>query len=171
LLIVPLVLLPWWRKQWKQGLIAGVAFTLVTAGLYGTNALVTGEFNYQGGDRKTFYGSFPFDSPRDVWGEHTDLTATNDSDAESVLAPSEFIGRFAHNVEYFFIGRHFGFVPYFFPGVVALMCWALSRDRFRAWRTLTLLGLVGSTVVWLVLAPYTWSGGGGPPGNRYFLSL
>jgi hypothetical protein len=170
LLIAPLVLLPWWRKQWTRGLGVGVVFALVAAGLFGVNALVTGEFNYQGGDRKTFYGSFPFDSTRDVWGQNTDLVATNDADAERVLAPSEFIGRFARNLEYFLIGRHFGFVPYFFPGVVALIFWALSRDRFRAWRTLTLVALVGSTVVWLVLAPDSWSGGGGPPGNRYFLN-
>jgi hypothetical protein len=170
-LIAPLVLLPLWRKQLLQGFMIGLAFVAVTGGLFTINALVTGEFNYQGGDRKEFFGSFPFESSRNVWAEHTDLVTTNDSDAESVLAPSEFAGRLAHNVEYFLIGRHFGFVPYFFPGAVALIWWAFSRDRFRAWRTLTLLGLVGSTGVWLVLAPYTWSGGGGPPGNRYFLSI
>ena len=50
--------------------------------------------------------------------------STNDSDAESVL--QDFSNRFAHNVEYFLVGRHFGFVPYFFPGVVAIVLW-LSR--------------------------------------------
>jgi hypothetical protein len=170
-LIAPLVLLPLWRKQRLQGFVTGVAFLAVAGGLFTINALVTGEFNYQGGDRKTFYGSFPFDSSRNVWSQHTNLITTNDADTESVLTPSEFLGRFAHNVEYFLIGRHFGFVPYFFPGVVALIWWAFSRDRFRAWRTLTLMGLVGSTGVWLVLAPYSWSGGGGPPGNRYLLNI
>ena len=170
-LMVPLVLLPWWRKQWKHGLIVGVVFVAVGGGLFGINALVTGEFNYQGGDRKTFYGSFPFDSTRDVWAEKTDRSTTNDADTENVLAPSQFVPRLAHNLEYFFIGRHFGFVPYFFPGVVALFGWAFSRDRFRAWRTLTFLALVGGTAFWLVIAPDSWSGGGGPPGNRYFLNI
>jgi hypothetical protein len=170
-LIAPLVVLSLWQKQWLQGFIVGLVFLAVTGGLFTVNALVTGEFNYQGGDRKQFYGSFPFDSSRDVWVQKTALVTTNDSDAESVLAPSEFVGRFSHNIEYFLIGRHFGFVPYFFPGVVVVICWACARDRFRAWRTLTLLGLAGSTAVWLLLAPYSWSGGGGPPGNRYFLSI
>ena len=170
-LIAPLVLAPWWRKQVWKGLTAGIVFTLVAGGLFGVNAIVTGEFNYQGGDRKTFYGSFPFDSSRDVWNENQNLVSTNDSDAASVLAPSEFAGRFAHNVEYFLIGRHFGFVPYFFPGVVVLVGWAFSRDRFQAWRVLTLSCLCIATLLLLILAPYTWSGGGGPPGNRYFLSL
>ena len=31
--------------------------------------------------------------------------------------------------------------------------------------------VVGSVVALLVFSPYTWSGGGGPPGNRYFMSL
>jgi hypothetical protein len=151
--------------------VAGIIFTLVAGGLFGVNALVTGEFNYQGGDRKTFYGSFPFDSPRDVWNENQNLATTNDSDAASVLAPSEFVGRFAHNVEYFLIGRHFGFVPYFFPGVVALLGWVSSHDRFQAWRVLTVSCLCVATLLLLIFAPYSWSGGGGPPGNRYFLSL
>ena len=34
-----------------------------------------------------------------------------------------------------------------------------------------LLALVTSNVVLLAFAPDTWNGGGGPPGNRYFLSL
>jgi hypothetical protein len=170
-LIAPLVLLLWWRRRFWKGLVAGIVFMLVTGGLFGVNALVTGEFNYQGGDRKTFYGSFPFDSARDIWNENQNLVSTNDSDASSVLAPSEFVGRLAHNVEYFLLGRHFGFLPYFFPGVVALLGWAFSRDRFDAWRVLTLSSLCAATLALLVFAPYTWSGGGGPPGNRYFLSL
>jgi hypothetical protein len=170
-LIVPLVLLLWWRGSFRKGLAAGIIFTLVAGGLYGVNALITGEFNYQGGDRKTFYGSFPFDSARDVWNENQNLASTNDSDAASVLAPAEFVGRFAHNVEYFLIGRHFGFVPYFFPGVVALLGWIVSRDRLQTWRLLTLSCLCIATLALLIFAPYSWSGGGGPPGNRYFLSL
>jgi hypothetical protein len=97
--------------------------------------------------------------------------ATDDSDAGTVLDPSELVNRLGHNIEYFLIGRHFGFVPYFFPGVVALALWLFSRERFEAWRTFTMLGLVGSTLVVLVFAPYSWSGGGGPAGNRYFLSF
>jgi hypothetical protein len=96
---------------------------------------------------------------------------TNDSDADNVLDPAEFPNRFGRNLEYFLIGRHFGFVPYFFPGFVALVLWLASRSRSDAWRVLTFLGLAASTLVLLVFFPYTWSGGGGPVGNRYFLNL
>jgi hypothetical protein len=171
-LIAPLVLLLFWRRQRRSAIATGAVFVLVTCAFFGANALITGEFNYQGGDRKTFYGSFPFESSsRDVWNERAELVTTNDSDAANVLAPSEFLGRFGHNVEYFVIGRHFGFVPYFFPGAIVLVAWASSRDRFRAWRVLALVGLGLAVLMLLIFFPYTWSGGGGPPGNRYFLSL
>ena len=129
-----------------------------------------GEFNYQGGDRKTFIGSYPFDgSPDGAWERQGIEKATNDSDADSVF--KDFPNRFAHNVEYFLIGRHFGFVPYFFPGVVAIGLWLASRNRWQPWRLFTFLAVVGSAAGLLVFAPFTWSGGGGPPGNRYFLSM
>jgi hypothetical protein len=49
--------------------------------------------------------------------------------------------------------------------------WLVSRERFEPWRVAAFLGVAGATAVVLVLVPYTWSGGGGPPGNRYFLSF
>lgn len=170
-LVAPLVLGLWWHRRFAHGLIVGIVFTLVTGGLFLANALVTGEFNYQGGDRATFYGSFPFDgSAPDAWDRRA-LVTTNDSDAAVVLEPGELPQRFAHNARYFLVGRHFGFVPYFFPGVVAFALWLISSKRFTAWRLLTVGGVVGSAVVLLLFLPYSWSGGGGPPGNRYFLSV
>lgn len=170
-LAAPMVLALWWRRQWLRGLLVGTVFVVATGGLFFWNALVTGEFNYQGGDRATFYERFPFDgSPQNAWDRRA-LVTTNDSDAAVVLDPSELASRFGLNVKYFLVGRHFGFVPYFFPGVVAILMWALSRERFVAWRLLNLIGIVGSAVVLLLFLPYTWSGGGGPPGNRYFLSV
>ncbi len=170
-LAVPLVLALWWRRRWIRGFVVGTAFAVATGGLFFWNALVTGEFNYQGGDRATFYARFPFDgSPRNAWDTRA-LVTTNDSDAAVVLEPGELASRFGHNVKYFLVGRHFGFLPYFFPGVVALLLWARSRERLVAWRLLNLAGVVGSALVLLLFLPYTWSGGGGPPGNRYFLSV
>ena len=176
LLIGPLVLLLWWRRRFWAGLVVGAVFAVTVAGLFGINALSSGEFNYQGGDRRTFYSTFPFDAPENTWDHLAETRrslemTTNDSDADNVLDMAEFPNRFARNVEYFLIGRHFGFVPYFFPGFVALLLWLASRHRSDPWRVLTFLGLAASTLVLLVFFPYTWSGGGGPVGNRYFLNL
>jgi len=169
LLVAPLVLDAWRRRRYAHGLTVGIVSVATVAVLFGVNAAITGEFNYQGGDRRTFYTKFPFDGSReDVWAA-AELHSTNDSDSDSVF--KDFRNRFSHNVEYFLIGRHFGFVPYFFPGVVAIGLWLGSRERGRPWRVLTFVAVAASAVLLLVFAPFTWSGGGGPPGNRYFMSL
>jgi len=170
-LVLPLIALWWWRRKFARSAVVGLAFAATTAGWFGLNAINSGEFNYQGGDRKTFYGYFPFDAPDATWERRGTSMTTNDSDAESVLEPSELPGRLAHNVEYFLIGRHFGLVPYFFPGVVAALLWLARPGRFAAWQVFTMIALAGSIGLLLMFFPYTWSGGGGPSGNRYFLSL
>jgi hypothetical protein len=96
---------------------------------------------------------------------------TENTDAQSLLAPSAFWPIFRQNAVYFFFGRDAGLLPYFFPGVVILAAW-LARPR--AWtprEVLIVLALGASVLIVLALAPDTWNGGGGPPGNRYFLSL
>ena len=45
---------------------------------------------------------------------------------------------------------------------------AATRDR-AMWQWLTLGAGVGTAVALLLYMPFTWSGGGGPVGNRYFL--
>lgn len=171
-LIAPLVLLMLYRRRWRGAVVTGLVFLFATVAWFGLNAAVTGELNYQGGDRKTFYGSYPFESPtRDIWAERTELVTTNNADTENVLEPSQLVSRVRYNVEYFLVGRHFGFVPYFFPGVVALMAWLVSAKRSESWRVLVAGGCLVTVVVLLLFLPYTWSGGGGPPGNRYFLGV
>jgi hypothetical protein len=170
LLVAPLVIWFWWRRKWFDGFLVGAVSVAVACAFFGLTAMNAGEFNYQGGDRKTFYSSFPFDGSKDsVWDRKGTEMSTNDSDSDSVLA--DFTNRFAHNVEYFLVGRHFGFVPYFFPGVVAIGLWLFSRERFQPWRLLTFLAVVGSAVGLLILLPYSWSGGGGPTGNRYIIGV
>ncbi|MCU1385680.1 MAG: hypothetical protein JWL71_4377 [Acidobacteria bacterium] len=168
LLVAPLVLWLMWRRKWLDGLLVGAVSVAVACLFFGVTAINAGEFNYQGGDRKTFYTAFPFDGSKDsVWDRKGTEMSTNDSDAENVL--QDFPNRFAHNVEYFLVGRHFGFVPYFFPGVVAITLWLCSSERRRPWRVLIALAVLGSAVGLLILAPYSWSGGGGPTGNRYII--
>jgi hypothetical protein len=62
LLLVPVVLLAAIRFQWKRAIAVTAICAAVTASLFTANAAITGEFNYQGGDRKTFYHftGFPF---------------------------------------------------------------------------------------------------------------
>jgi hypothetical protein len=171
LLAAPIVMWFWWRRRWSDGLKVGAAFVALTVLLFAATAFNTGEFNYQGGDRKSFsLGAYPFDGAQpDPWQVAGAEKSTNDADADNVFR--DFPNRFSHNVWYFLVGRHFGFVPYFFPGVVGVVLWLLSSERTRPWRIFTLATVCASAVALLVFAPFTWSGGGGPPGNRYFMSV
>jgi hypothetical protein len=169
-LIAPLVGLALWRRQWGTGTLLAVLFVAATAICFGINGAVSGELNYQGGDRKTFYTTFPFDAPDATWERRGIGAVTTGSTAGEVLMSRELPARFALNLEYFLVGRHFGFVPYFFPGALAILLWSFSRARNDIWRVMTFLAFLVSTLVLLLVLPYTWSGGGGPPGNRYLLS-
>jgi hypothetical protein len=170
ILVAPLVALFWIERRWLRGFIAGAVAVAVAALCFSLNAVNSGEFNYQGGDRKTFYGRFPFDAPDAAWEARGGTVTTDTSTSQEVLSSRELPLRFAHNVEYFLLGRHFGFVPYFFPGAVLFLAWLASPVRRSVWRGLVAAALVASAVTLLILLPWTWSGGGGPPGNRYYIT-
>lgn len=163
-LILPLLALPLWQKNITRSLRIGVVFGLVVAAGFGTNALISGEFNYQGGDRKTFYDRFPFQDAESTFDD-TGISVTTD---ELAFEGWQHLGR---NMGYFLFGRHFGLLPYYFPALV-IAVWVVRR-----WRERTVFqGLISTAVIitvtaLLLLLPNTWSGGGGPPGNRYFLSI
>ena len=116
---------------------------------FGLNAAVTGEANYQGGaERKTFYGTFPFewDAERQrettfgnsgIWMstnqlgprvEGRDEVAASQG-AEPPRSGREIRDSFLWNLVYFWVGRFGGALPYFPPMVLAL---AAVPDRRTA---------------------------------------
>jgi len=171
LLFIPPVLWHWHNRRWVDGARVAVVFGLVTAGGFGVNALVSGELNYQGGERRTYHGEFPFDAPGAEFADRGIVVSTNDLTLEEPPAAAGFAGLLTRNVGYFLVGRHFGFAPFFFPGVVVVV-WALwRRSELRAWHLLILASAAATAVVLLVYLPDSWSGGGGPSGNRYYMSV
>ena len=176
LLIGPLLVSAALRGQWVRGVKVGALFGAAAALLFAANIAVTGEWNYQGGERRTFYsqtqpgipGGYPFQSE----------TATFDSVGRGSVGGGSFAVLFTRdalfevfrrNLAYFFVGRHTGFAVYFFPGMLAILLFLVAtRDR-AMWQWLTLAAGLGTAVVLLIYMPFTWSGGGGPVGNRYFL--
>ena len=82
-----------------------------------------------------------------------------------------FVAVFRRNLGYFFFGRHTGFAVYYFPGVMAILLFlAATRDR-AVWQWLTFGAGIGSAIAFILYMPFTYSGGGGPVGNRYFLGV
>jgi hypothetical protein len=160
--------------------VAGAA----AACLYGLNAAATGELNYQGGERKTFYGRFPFDETGATFASHGVWMATNqlgplvegrdDARVSEKSGPArkrtELLQTLALNLGYFWLGRFGGVLAYFPPALLALLLFVLRGPRRRSgW--LALAAIVASWLAYISIIPDNWYGGGGTVGNRYFLSL
>jgi hypothetical protein len=167
-----------------ESLRRAAVLALTAATLYGLNAAFTGELNYQGGERKTFYGRFPFDKAGSTFDDSGAWMTTNQlgplvagRDEERITVqsgparnPAELAESFGWNLGYFWVGRFGGALAYFFPAVLALALFLLGGPRDRAgW--LALVAVVLSWLGYLWIIPDNWYGGGGTVGNRYFLNL
>jgi hypothetical protein len=142
------------------------AFALVAGGLFAINIAITGEWNYQGGDRKSYIVEFPFQTE----GSKNELGVSKSREtamAQVVFNPRTFASNLGHNLEYFFIGRYAGLLGYFFPGVFAMLAFLGAPRKRPAWQWLVLVSALAQGLIFVVATPYTWSGGG--VGNRYFL--
>lgn len=183
LLIGPVLVLLAWRRQWRRAFVTGATFAAVVGGLFAWNIGITGEWNYQGGaDRGTFYsmdpdgagprlGGFPFQTDQHVFETTGIVRQTNRVPVEVLTTSDALLRVFPHNLLYFFFGRHTGFVPYFFPGAVALALFLIGARQRPLWQWLTLAAGLGSAIALILYMPYSYSGGGGPVGNRYFLGV
>ena len=162
----------------RVGLVAAVA-----GACFGLGWLATGELNYQGGERKTFYDRYPFDpgvgfDSAGVWmtTDHIGpLVAGRDDDEQSdriapARAPEELRRSLLLNLGYFWVGRFAGALPYFpgFAGALALFLAVGPRER-HGW--LALAGVLVACVGTLLIIPDNWYGGGGTIGNRYWLGF
>ncbi|HXH06086.1 MAG TPA: hypothetical protein VNI83_05775 [Vicinamibacterales bacterium] len=172
IVVGPIVLVAVARRQWARAAAVVLAFLLTAGGLFAANAAISGEFNYQGGERKTFYSAtgFPFANERERFETIGPLHGRTEVQADILVNP--ITGAvFRHNLVYFLLGRHSGLIPYFFPGVVVLALFLARRRHRRPWQWLVAGTLALGAAALLFITPYTWAGGGGPVGNRYFLSF
>ncbi|MBP1603316.1 MAG: hypothetical protein H6Q09_488, partial [Acidobacteria bacterium] len=71
---------------------------------------------------------------------------------------------------YFVVGRYSGLLPYFFPGLFAVVAFLLARGKRAPWQWLVLGAAAAEILLLLLWVPYTYNGGGGSIGNRYFMS-
>jgi hypothetical protein len=173
-LIGPIVLEALWSRRLVRSIGLVLAFVIAAAGLFGLNALITGEANYQGAadgvSRRYFVEHYPFDEAGTQFDERGSAMITNDADTGRVLA-DEALAQVPVNTWYFLVGRHAGLVPYYLPGMVMALLWLSRARRAPVWQWGTALAVAGSVSALIVFFPDSWNGGGGPPGNRYFLSL
>ena len=169
---LPLFLWPLYQRRWWRVVLVGACFTLTVVALFLINVAATGEANYQGGDRKTFYSSsgFPFANPSVTFDNSGQRVATGSVPTEILFQRNTAIV-LAWDVMYFLVGRYSGLVRYFFPGVLAVLLFLARRAARQRWQWFVAVAVAGGAVGLLAYMPYTYSGGGGPVGNRYFLSF
>ena len=142
-------------------------FAVCAGGLFAANMAISGEWNYQGGDRNTYYYEFPLQTAA---GQH-EIGQTKSREGvmgNIIFNPRTFTSNLAHNLEYFFIGRYTGLLGYFFPAMFAVATFLAAPRRRPGWQWLVLAAGLLQGIIFILATPYTWHGGG--VGNRYFFS-
>jgi hypothetical protein len=169
----PLLLWTILKKKWGKAALMVLVFVLVVAAFFGTNVLLTGEWNFQGGDRKSFYATSPtegfplerpeftFDSCLNSKEMSTDGYLKHAFSFSPALIPVNFL--------YFLFGRFSGMAWYFFPAVLALIFFFLGKKSLDRW--LLLLAILGEILIYVVFMPDNFGGGGGSLANRYFMGI
>ncbi len=181
-----------WREgRWRgavsglgESMRRGVVMGLSILALLAMNVALTGEWNYQGGERKTFYDRFPFDGQGTTFDDAGHwmtteslgpLVAEQDDEGTSertgpARARIEIWESLLWNLGYFWIGRFGGMLGYFGSAVVALLLFVLIGPRSRD-GGLALVAILLSAFAYIWIIPDNWYGGGGTVGNRYFLNV
>ena len=127
-------------SAFRRSLLVVLTFALVAGGLFAVNMAISGAWNYQGGGedvRKAYYFEFPFQNDLPV--HELGVSKTRDTAMwEVIFNPRTFSSNLLHNVEYFFVGRYAGMLPYFFPGFFAMVLLLSAPRRRPGWQWLVL---------------------------------
>jgi hypothetical protein len=165
ILMLPLVLYALFQKRFLRAVLMVLLFCLSLSLFFGTNYLLTSDWNYQGGERKSFVGNFPLERDN-VTFDSVGFTMTSENYFSRFLLPPKFI---LFNIFYYFFGRFTGMVWYFFPAFLAFVLFFRSRRRAYDW--LAFAAICGGILIYIVLMPDNYGGGGGSLANRYFLNI
>lgn len=164
-LLAPLLLHQLFKRRLARATLMTLIFILSVALFFGANYLLTSDWNYMGGERKTFIGTFPLEKDN-VTFESVGHPMTSEGYFEKFFLPLTFV---PVNLFYYFFGRFTGITWYFFPAVMALFLFIFSPKRLEQW--LLLLAAVGGILIYVIFMPDNYGGGGGSLANRYFLNI
>lgn len=154
------------RGEWKKFIILSLISLFLLGGFFLINYLETGEFNYMGGDRRTFYTSFPYDQP-EMGFEINKLPKMSADNywKRFYVSPRMVI----MNIFYYIFGRFSGMFIYFFPAFFILILFFIQKKIPEDWVVFSAILL--SILFYVTITPSDYMGGGGTLGNRYFLSI
>jgi hypothetical protein len=169
ILIGPIALFYLIRKRFLKTAVIILVFVLTVVFFFGTNYLVTGDWNYQGGERKTFYGrggGYPLEKEHLTFDTAMGGMASTEGYAKYHLLPPKFT---LLNLAYYFTGRYAGIIWYFFPAFLFLILFIIRKKILSRW--LILVALSGGILIYIILMPDNYAGGGGAIANRYFMNI
>ncbi|MGD9345586.1 MAG: hypothetical protein PVH84_06965 [Candidatus Aminicenantes bacterium] len=168
ILLGPLVLYAIFKKRFAQAALIILIFALTAGIFFGINSLATGDWNYQGGERKTFYGEggYPLEKDAITFDTARGGTMSSEGYMEKHLLPAKFV---LYNLFYYFFGRFTGITWYFFPAVLALVLFVTGTKKIYQW--FILIAILGGILFYIIIMPDNYAGGGGALGNRYFVSI
>jgi len=168
ILLGPLVLYAIFKKKFVQAILIVLIFVLTAGIFFGINYLATGDWNYQGGERRTFYGEggYPLEKDAITFDTAKGGTMSSEGYMEKHLLPAKFV---LYNFFYYFFGRFTGLTWYFFPAILALILFFIGPKKIYQW--FILLAILGGILFYIAIMPDNYAGGGGALGNRYFVSL
>ena len=168
ILMGPLVLYSLVKKRFGKALLITFVFMVTAGAFFGVNHLTTGDWNYQGGERKTFYGEggYPLEKDHITFDSARGGLMSSEGYREKHLLPVKFV---FINIFYYFFGRFTGLMWYFFPAVLALFLFFRGKKRLDQW--LLFVALSAGILIYVILMPDNYAGGGGAMANRYFLNI
>ena len=91
-------------------------------------------FIFKVGDRKIFYGTFPFERVGATFESLGISMTTITFVVEEPLGLMGFFRLLGTNLWYFLVGRHFGLLPFFFPSLVAVWCFVRYKSEWPLWQ-------------------------------------
>ena len=172
LLMVPIGLHLLGRRRLGTVVTASALFLVAAAGLFLVNMAISGEWNYQGGFRRTFSAEYPFQTPQSSFDAIATKEMARDEALGDVLFNRQvFWSNLFSNLKWYFVGRHAGLVAYFAPAVFALIAFLAGARRRPLWQWLVFGSAIAQILLFVISLPYTWFGGGGSVGNRYFMGV
>ena len=166
-LMAPIFLGAVLAKKYKKAVFIIVFFLASAAFLFGMNYILTADWNFMGGERKIFYGKFPFEK-EGVTFDSTGWPMTSEGYFSKMLIPFKFI---FFNIFYYFFGRFTGLAWYFFPALLFLYLFFRGRRGAGREQGLLFAALTLEILIYIVIMPTNYGGGGGSLANRYFVNI
>lgn len=164
-LLIPLALYPLFKKKYKKAVLIILVFLISSFIFWGMNYLVTGDCNYQGGERKTFYFHYPLEKEEMTFDSLGNKMSAEGYFSRLFISPKILF----YNIFYYFGGRFTGIVWYFFPAFLLLILFFLRKKHAFQWFILAALSC--EILIYIIMMPNNYSGGGGSLANRYFLNV